>query len=91
MSFATKSGHRDCAGNVYDDQSRCTLCRERLRGAHIHPRQWKCELQQFLLKYTDMPMSACVCKPCEHSIGRGLGSRSVCDVVPCLGSNQEHK
>ena len=75
MSSVAKSSHRDCTGNVYDEQSRCTLCREHLRGAHSHPGQWKCELQQFLLKYTEIPMSACVCKPCERSIRRGLGGK----------------
>ena len=77
MFSGAKSGHRGCAGNVYDEQSSCTLCRERLRGAHSHPGQWKCELLQFLLKYSEIPMSACVCKPCERSIRRGLGGKFV--------------
>ena len=38
----------DCDG-VPGQQSRCTLCKERLRGRHSHPGQWKSELHQFLL------------------------------------------
>ena len=38
----------DCDG-VPGQQSRCTLCKEHLRGRHSHPGQWKSELQQFLL------------------------------------------
>ena len=41
-------------------QSRCALCHERLGDVHSHPGQWKCELQQFLLRYTDIPLSSCV-------------------------------
>ena len=41
----------DCDG-VPGQQSHCTLCKERLRGRHSHPGQWKSELQQFLLKYS---------------------------------------
>ncbi len=36
-------------------QERCSLCKERLRGAHSHPEQWQGELQQFLLRYADIP------------------------------------
>ena len=58
----------DCDG-VPGQQSRCTLCKQRLRGARSHPGQWKSELQQFLLKYSEISGSSCVCKACEHSIG----------------------
>ena len=34
----------DCDG-VPGQQSRCTLCNQRLRGQHSHPGQWKSELQ----------------------------------------------
>ena len=77
-----KSGQRDCAGMVSEEQSRCTLCRERLRGAHSHPGQWNRELQQFLLKHTEIRMSACVCKPCERSMRRGLGGQFVGEFIP---------
>ena len=46
------------------EQSRCSLCRERLRSQHTHFGQWKSELQQFLLKYT----ASCVCKACKRNI-----------------------
>ena len=42
----------DCDG-VPGQQSRCTLCKLPLRGTHSHPGQWKSELQQFLLKYSN--------------------------------------
>ena len=48
----------DCDG-VPGQQSRCTLCKQPLRGTHSHPGQWKSELQQFLLKYSEIPGSAC--------------------------------
>ena len=38
----------DCDG-VPGQQSRCTLCKQPLRGTHSHPGQWKSQLQQFLL------------------------------------------
>ena len=44
----------DCDG-VPGEQSRCTLCKQPLRGKHSHPGQWKSELQQFLLKYSVIP------------------------------------
>ena len=46
-------------------QSRCSLCREHLRS--LQTQQWKSELEQFLLKYTEIEVS-CVCKACECSI-----------------------
>ena len=61
----------DCE-SVPGQQSRCTLCKQCLRGTHSHPGQWKSELQQFLLKYSEIPGSSCVCKACERSIRRGL-------------------
>ena len=54
-----------------EEQSRCSLCRERLRSQHTHFWQWKSELQQFFLKYTEIPAS-CVCKACKRSIRRGF-------------------
>ena len=42
----------DCSGDcdgVPGQQSRCTLCKQPLRGTHSHPGQWKSQLQQFLL------------------------------------------
>ena len=47
----------DCDG-VRGQQSRCTLCKQSLRGTHIHPEQWKSELQQFLLRYLGAHVSA---------------------------------
>ena len=48
------------------EQSCCSRCRERLRSQHTHFGQWKSELQQFLLKYTEIPAS------CTRSIRRGF-------------------
>ena len=53
-------------------QSRYSLCNQRPRGTHSHPGQWKSELKQFLLKYSEIPRSSCACKACERSIRRGL-------------------
>ena len=79
MSSAAKGDQCDCAGSVYDKWSHRTLCREHLRGAHSHlcPGQWKRKLQQFFRKHTEIPISACVCKPCECSIRRGLSGTFV--------------
>ena len=33
-----------CEG-VPGQQSRCTVCKQRLRGRHSHPGEWKSELQ----------------------------------------------
>ena len=56
QSHVLSSDGDSCASAVISDcdsvpgqQSRCTLCKERLRGRHSHPGQWKSELQQFLL------------------------------------------
>ena len=57
----------DCDG-VTGQQSRCTLCKGHLRGRHTHPGQWKSELQQFLLKYSEIPGSSGVCRTCDRSI-----------------------
>ena len=55
-----------------------------MQGAsHSHPGQWNRELQQFLLKHTEIRMSACVCKPCECSMRRGLGGQFVGEFIPC--------
>ena len=61
----------DC-DSVPGQQSRCTLCKQPLRGTQGHPGQWKSELQQFLLKYSEIPGGSYVCKACERSIRRGL-------------------
>ncbi len=48
------------SGGGKSSRERCSLCKECLRGAHSHPEQWKGhlgELQQFLLRYTDIPVS----------------------------------
>ena len=57
----------DCDG-VPGQQSHCTLCKQPLRGTHSHPGQWKSELQQFPLKYSEIPGSSCVCKACQTGI-----------------------
>ena len=62
---------RDCE-SVPGTQGRCTLCKQPLRGTHSHPGRWKSELQQFLLKYSEIRGSSCVCKACARSIRRGL-------------------
>ena len=49
-------------------QSRCALCKERLRGVHSHPGQWKSDLQQLLQEHNPcIPLSACVCRADELS------------------------
>ena len=55
----------DCDG-VPGQQSRYTLCKQPLR----HPGQWKSELEQFLLKYSEIPGSSC--KACDLRIRQGL-------------------
>ena len=82
MSSAAKSGQHDGAGSVYDAWICYTLCRECLRCAQNHPEQWKRELQKFLLKYTEIPMNTCVCKPCERSMRQRLGGMFVGEFVP---------
>ena len=68
----------DCKTRFSPSQSpeiRCALCHEHLKDAHSHPGQWNSELQQFLLQYTTVPLSSCVCKADEVSIRRGLGGK----------------
>ena len=68
----------DCKTRFSPSQSpeiQCALCHERLKDAHSHPGQWNSELQQFLLQYTTVPLSSCVCKADEVSIRRGLGGK----------------
>ena len=65
----------DCDG-VPGQQSRCTLCKQPLRGTHSHAGQRKSELQQFLLKYSEIPRSSCVCKACDLRIRRGLHGKN---------------
>ena len=69
--FSASAVIGDCDG-VPGQQSRCTLCKQPLRGTHSHPGQWKSELQQFLLKYSEIPRSSCVCTACDLRIRRGL-------------------
>ena len=71
----------DCDG-VPGQQTHCTQCKERLRGKHSHPGQWKSELQQFLLKYSEIPGSLCVCKACELSIQQGLHGKYEAEYIP---------
>ena len=54
-------------------ESRCALCHERLKGRHTHPELWACDLQQFLLRYTAIPLGSCVCRADQVSIKKGLG------------------
>ena len=75
------SSERECESGFSGEQSRCSLCRERLRSQHTHFGQWKSELQQFLLKYTEIPAS-CVCKACERSIRRGFDGKFVGEYIP---------
>ena len=53
-------------------QSRCQLCNDRLRDTHTHPLHWNNELQQFLLRYSAIPLTSCVCKADKRSIRRGF-------------------
>ena len=82
MSSKAESGERDCESGVPGQQSRCSLCRERLRDAHSHPGQWKSEVQQFLLKYTEITVSSCVCKSCERSLRRGMSGKFKGEFIP---------
>ena len=52
-------------------ESRCAPCSERLKDSHTHPEQWKSELQQLLLHYSSIPMTACVCRADERSSSMG--------------------
>ena len=72
MTMSSASAVISGCDSVPGQQSYCTLCKQPLRGTHSHPGQWKSELQQFLLNYSEIPGSSCVCKACEHSIRRGL-------------------
>ena len=78
------------------------LCANSLLGVHSHPGQWKSELQQFLLKYSEIPGSSCVCKACDLTIRRGLhgkykgefelnktSQRKQCCCVPGCGKTSE--
>ena len=77
----------DCDG-VPGQQSHCTLCKQPLRGTvHSHPGQWKSELQQFPLKYSEIPGSSCVCKACDLRVRRGLHGKYKGD----LGLNKTSK
>ena len=82
MACRAASTEGDCKNGVPGQQKRCSLCRERLRGAHSHPGQWKSELQQFLMKYTKIPTASCVCKACERSVRRGFDGKCKGDFVP---------
>ena len=50
MATTTKQVSTVSGGGKFS-RERCSLCKERLRGAHSHPEQWKGELQQFLLTF----------------------------------------
>ena len=54
-----------------------SLYSERLKDSHTHPEQWKSELQQLLLHYSSIPMTACVCRADETSIRRELSNSIV--------------
>ena len=59
------SSEHECESSVFPgEQSHCSLCRECLKSQHTHFGQWKGELQQFLLRYTEIPASR-VCKACN--------------------------
>ena len=45
MATEVGVGECDCDRAIVGQQNRCSLCKERLRNAHGHPGQWKCELQ----------------------------------------------
>ena len=62
--------------------SHCALCKERLKDIHSHPGRWKVELQQFLLRYSAVPLTACVCRADEISIKKGLAGNFKGDFVP---------
>ena len=53
-----------------------------LRDTHSHPGQWKSELQQFLLKYGEIPGSSCVCKAFERSIWQELDDKFKVEFIP---------
>ena len=49
----------DCDG-IPGQHSCCTLCKQPLRVTQSHPGEWKSELQQFILNYSEIPRSSCV-------------------------------
>ena len=53
-------------------QSLCALCHECLKDVHSYPGQWQSDLQQFLLQYTTIPLSSCVCRANQVSLVKGL-------------------
>ena len=79
--YATISGECEHYCRFPGEQGHCSLCKERLRAQHTHFGQWTSELQQFLLKYTEIPAS-CVCKVCECSIQRGFDGKFVGEYIP---------
>ena len=44
--------------------------------------QWKSELQQFLLKQTEILLSSCICKSCECSLQHGMSGKFKGDLIP---------
>ena len=68
----------NCDG-VPGQQSRCTLCKGCLRGRHTHPGQWK---SVFLLKYSGIPGTSCVCGACEFSVRQGLHGKYKGQYIP---------
>ena len=63
-------------------QSHCQLCNECLRDTHTHPLHWNSELQQFLQRYSDIPLILCVCKTDERSIRRGFCGKFKGEFIP---------
>ena len=70
MSTDEASNHESTCNGT---ESRCALCHEHLKGRHTHPELWACDLQQFLLRYTAIPLGSCVCRADQVSIKKGLG------------------
>ena len=61
MSYKQENDCKRDFSGCQGTQSQCALCHERIKGVHSHPGQWICELQQFLLRYTDSYPSQFMC------------------------------
>lgn len=84
------SSSESCSSACLGTQSRCALCHERLRSAHTHPGQWKSDVQQFLLQYSNIPLSSCVCKADEVSVRKGLTGKFQGDFIPRWVKREMH-
>ena len=90
MSSSQRRGSEKIFSFTKCDQSHCALCKERLKGHHSHPGQWKPELQQLLQWYSCIALSLCVCWADELSLrrkasGKVTGEFIIRRFTPCEG------